>query len=101
MTNSTAMTEHSTINCHTHIFTAGHVPPLLAKTYIPGPFYYLMHLSAVVTLFRFWYRYSARIPYTLGFKKLAKALALTRAFFLRLYLKFHPPNELPLFAGKK
>jgi len=43
------------INCHTHIFTGDHVPPYLAKTFLPWPLYLLLPLSVVVRLFRFWY----------------------------------------------
>lgn len=85
MTNSILTIEQPIINCHTHIFTAGHVPPFLSKTYFPWPFYYLMHLGAVVAIFRFWYRYPARIPYTVRYKKVEKALTFTRAFFVKLY----------------
>jgi len=46
---------HPIINCHTHIFTGDHVPPYLAKTFLPWPFYYLLPISLVVKLFRFWY----------------------------------------------
>ena len=54
----------SIINCHTHIFTGDHVPPYLAKTFVPAPFYYLFSLSFIVKLFRFWYNH----PYTWRFK---------------------------------
>lgn len=43
------------INCHTHIFTGGHVPPYLAKTFLPWPFYLIFHLGFIVKIFRFWY----------------------------------------------
>jgi predicted TIM-barrel fold metal-dependent hydrolase len=85
MANPSVTAEPPIINCHTHIFTANHVPPFLAKTYIPWPFCYLMHLGIIVALFRFWYRYPARIPYTVMFKKLVKALTGIRAFFVLLY----------------
>ncbi|MES2555447.1 MAG: hypothetical protein V4604_04805 [Bacteroidota bacterium] len=52
------------INCHTHIFTGDHVPPFLAKTFVPSPLHYLFPLSLIVKLFRFWYNY----PYTWQFK---------------------------------
>lgn len=45
------------INCHTHIFTGDNVPPYLARTFIPWPFYYLIPVSFLVRVFRFWYRY--------------------------------------------
>lgn len=40
------------INCHTHIFTGDHVPPFIAKTYLPEPFYRLLHLSVIVSTLR-------------------------------------------------
>ncbi|MDX2070236.1 MAG: hypothetical protein SFV55_17545 [Haliscomenobacter sp.] len=45
------------INCHSHVFTGDHVPPYLAKTFVPWPFYYFLPLSLVVSLFRMWYNH--------------------------------------------
>jgi predicted TIM-barrel fold metal-dependent hydrolase len=45
----------SIINCHTHIFTGDHVPPFLARTFLPWPFYFFLPLTAIVKAFRFWY----------------------------------------------
>lgn len=56
------------VNCHTHIFTGDHVPPYLAKTYIPWPFYYLLPLSLFVNFFRWWYKYPARYRYRSWYK---------------------------------
>lgn len=61
------------INCHTHIFTGDHVPPYLAKTFLPWPFYYLLPLSLIVRLFRFWYNY----PYTWQFQPRYKKIQET------------------------
>ncbi len=58
------------INCHTHIFTGDNVPPFLAKTYLPWPFYYLMHLSLFVSFFRWWYKGPAAIPQKPWYKKM-------------------------------
>jgi predicted TIM-barrel fold metal-dependent hydrolase len=52
------------INCHTHIFTGGHVPPYLAKAFVPWPFFYLFPVSKFVALFRWWFKG----PYTWQFK---------------------------------
>ncbi|PIB39221.1 amidohydrolase family protein [Maribacter sp. 4G9] len=41
------------INSHTHVFTDRHVPPLLAKKFIPFPFYYLAHLDIIIGIFKF------------------------------------------------
>jgi hypothetical protein len=42
------------VNCHAHLFTAGHVPPWLAKTFLPWPLFYLLPVSGVVRLFKWW-----------------------------------------------
>lgn len=39
------------INAHSHVFTSRHVPPLLAKKFIPFPLYYLAHLDIVIGIF--------------------------------------------------
>ncbi len=41
------------INAHTHVFTSRHVPPLLAKKFIPFPLYYLAHLDIIIGVFKF------------------------------------------------
>lgn len=62
------------INCHTHIFTGNHVPPYLAKTFLPWPFYYLLPLSGVVSLFRWWYRGPYTWKFTRPYRRLQAAL---------------------------
>jgi len=39
-------------NCHAHIFTGDHVPPYLAKTFLPFPLYYIAHVPMLIALFR-------------------------------------------------
>lgn len=39
-------------NCHTHIFTADQVPPLLGKTLIPWPLFYLANINWLIALVR-------------------------------------------------
>jgi predicted TIM-barrel fold metal-dependent hydrolase len=58
------------INCHTHIFTGDHVPPYLAKTFLPWPLYYLLPVSLLVKAFRYWYK----IPNTWQFKPWYKSI---------------------------
>lgn len=60
------------INCHTHIFTGSHVPPFLARTFVPAPLHLLLPLNFFVFLFRWWYKGPATIPYKAWFKKLSK-----------------------------
>jgi len=72
------------INCHAHVFTGFHVPPYLAKTFLPWPFYYLVPLSGLLRLFSWWYH---KGPYTWQFKswykKLAQASYKTKIYFVR------------------
>ncbi len=43
------------INVHTHVFTGNYVPPYLAKTIIPWPFYFLINTGWIVSLFKRYY----------------------------------------------
>src|SRR5687768_16043276 len=47
--------EKPIINCHTHIFTGDHVPPFLARTFLPWPIYYLLPVGPIVWCFRQWF----------------------------------------------
>lgn len=71
------------INCHTHLFTAGHVPPWLAKTFLPWPLFYLLPVSGVVRLFKWW----NKVPYSWQFqpwyKSWARRLYLAKEFLAR------------------
>ncbi len=40
------------INCHTHIFRGEHVPPYLAKTFVPWPFSYLLNTSWILKIYK-------------------------------------------------
>jgi predicted TIM-barrel fold metal-dependent hydrolase len=80
------------INCHTHIFTGDCVPPWLARTIIPAPLHFLLPVTKIVALVRWWFN-SPRSPYQWIFqpwyKKLARILYLikvnlTRYWILRL-----------------
>lgn len=73
------------VNCHSHIFTAGHVPPFLAKSYVPWPFYYLLHLGFIVSVFRWWYQGPGKIRYRAGYKKFVKIKTAILAVFARLH----------------
>lgn len=46
------------INCHTHIFTGDHVAPLLAKSILQWPLYYLVNFKWVFYFFRKYYKKS-------------------------------------------
>lgn len=43
------------INCHTHVFLGDHVPPDLAKTYLPWPLYKIFNVNVVLRCCRFWF----------------------------------------------
>ena len=110
-----AIEKQPIINCHTHIFTGDHVPPYLAKTVVPAPFYFLINLSWVVGFFRFYHKVAARISYSpqmkrfellknkariwinkLGFLKSIFTTLLTIQVLLILYRKistFKPAEE--------
>jgi Zn/Cd-binding protein ZinT len=48
------------INCHTHIFTGDHVAPLLAKSIVKWPLYYLVNFKWVFYYFRKRYKKSGK-----------------------------------------
>lgn len=48
------------INAHTHTFSGNFVPPYLAKTYLPWPFYYLFHTGWIIRQFRKYYKFKYR-----------------------------------------
>ncbi|MBX2896876.1 MAG: hypothetical protein KF763_15625 [Cyclobacteriaceae bacterium] len=70
--NQPQQTKPPLINCHTHIFTGDHVPPYLAKTFVPPPLHYLLPLSLIVKFFRFWYKYPNRWRYGARAKRTAR-----------------------------
>jgi hypothetical protein len=72
------------INCHTHIFTGDHVPPYLAKTFLPWPLYYLLPVSLLVRAFRYWYNN----PYTWQFKPWYKSIKLG-IYQTKIYIARH------------
>lgn len=78
------------INCHTHVFTGDHVPPYLARTFVPEPFHYLISLKLIVSFFRWWYKWPARIPYTFWFKWLRKGFTNVN----RIYNRCWPFNTI-------
>lgn len=84
------MAKEPIINCHTHIFTGDHVPPFLAKTYIPAPFYFLLPLTPLVRFFRWWYKMRSAVRFSTSKKKWVKKRTALTSFFTRL----HPLNIL-------
>lgn len=79
------------VNCHTHIFTSGHVPPWLAKSYLFKPAYVLIHLPAVVAVFRWWYNGPDKIKYGSMYRQMIKWLSNIRTVIAKLgYLLYIP-----------
>jgi len=60
------------VNCHTHIFTADHVPPYLAKTLVPDIFYWVFHLGFFIGRFRWWYNGPGKWRYSSQAKRWQK-----------------------------
>ncbi|MEO9511873.1 MAG: hypothetical protein ABJN84_08900 [Flavobacteriaceae bacterium] len=67
------LNEQPIINAHTHVFTSKHVPPLLAKKFIPFPLYYLAHLDIVIGMFKF-FKNLSKIYYQNWHRKLRRML---------------------------
>ena len=78
-------------NCHTHIFTGYHVPPYLAKTFVPAPVYFLLNLNVLVKLFRSIGRKINKIKYSSELKKWQGIRSE-----IRLYSKLYNPVLLIL-----
>jgi predicted TIM-barrel fold metal-dependent hydrolase len=83
------------INCHTHIFTGDSVPPWLAKTFLPFPFYYLFPISGIVKFLRWWYDGPYRIRFSTGYKKLQRSLYNIKMILRRVFIL----SLLKFFAG--
>lgn len=71
------------INCHTHIFTGDHVPPYLAKTFLPSPLHVLLPLSLVVKLCRAFYKGIYRKQFQPRSKKIKQTLYSIKVFISR------------------
>ncbi len=68
------------INCHTHVFTGDHVPPYLAKTFLPLGLYYLLPLSFIIRIFRFWYNYPDKWRFRPWYKSMVEIFYKIRMF---------------------
>lgn len=64
----------SLINCHAHIFTGDHVPPYLAKTFLPWPLYYILSLSIIVRGFRFYFTTLGKYRFKPRYKRIEALL---------------------------
>jgi hypothetical protein len=71
------------VNCHTHIFKGDHVPPFLAKAFVPAPIYRLINLRWFVSLFRMWYHGPVRFMHTNPWKRFKRGVYVAKVFVQR------------------
>jgi len=76
------------VNCHTHVFTGDHVPPFLAKTFLPWPLYYLFPMTALVGFLRWYDQTFGKWKYQYWFKRFVQIRYKVKMFFKRYFL-FH------------
>ncbi len=69
-----------------HVFTGDYVPPYLAKTFLPWPFYYLVSLGFVVNTLRWYYRKIERYKYKNGYKQWERFWYKVEMFFKRTFI---------------
>lgn len=86
MENTPVQEKKPLINCHTHIFKGEHVPPWLAKTFLPWPLYYLLPVSGVVAIFRWWYKGPYRWQFQSWYKRIARFLYKVKMFIARNFI---------------
>lgn len=84
MTESTE--KHPIINCHIHTFTGDYVPPYLAKTSLPWPFYYLFSLKFIIKIIRWYFNKIKPLKYKNTYKWIKRQLYLCEMFFRRIYI---------------
>lgn len=74
------------INCHTHIFTGDHVPPYLAKTFLPGFIQWLVSLRLIIFIFRKWYKGPYKWQFKPWYKRIAQLAYKTKVTISRYIL---------------
>jgi len=80
-------------NAHTHTFTHKHVPPYLAKKIIPWPLYYLVPMSMIVSIVRFFSYGKVKQKNALTYEKVRKVFYRIRF----MYNKFYHANFLTYY----
>ena len=79
------MADKPYINVHTHIFTDKHIPNHLAKKFVPWPFYYLIPIRLIFTVFKS-YKHFKRNIWSGIVKFQTKLISLVRTNRLTKYL---------------
>lgn len=74
------------INCHTHVFTGDHIPPYLAKTFLPGFLQWLVSLRLIIFLFRTWYNGPYKWQFKPWYKKIAQLAYKIKVSISRYFL---------------
>lgn len=74
------------INCHIHMFTGDYVPPYLAKTYLPAPFYKLLSLQFIIKVLRWYYTSIKPRYYTNSYRKSQQRKYKFEMIFRRSYV---------------
>lgn len=78
------------INCYTHLYTADHLPPFLAKSFLPFPLYYLFPVDISIKLHRLWYRTVYSWQFRPFYKKARIAIYEIRLFLIRTRIPLLP-----------
>ncbi|WP_394747830.1 amidohydrolase family protein [Spongiimicrobium salis] len=60
------MPKKKIINVHTHVFTGNFVPPYLARTIVPWPFFYFIHTGWIIKQFKKYYAHKYRKEFARG-----------------------------------
>lgn len=79
------MPDKKIINAHAHCFTADHVPPFLAKTYLPWGLHFLIPLNVIVACFRFYNKKIAPAKYGYKYKKWIRFRTTVLKFLNSIY----------------
>jgi len=72
--------EKPIINAHAHIFLGRHVPPYIAKTYLPCPIFYLVNLHWFVAIFDWCIGCHIHGSLLIGLKPLSEQCLLSKWF---------------------
>ena len=75
-------------NCHTHIFIADDVPPLLARTFLPFPLYFIVHLGVIIAGYKLWLKLEDKIELFRRRKNKYKAIIFSHLILQFLYQIF-------------